>query len=110
MRGIPSERSSNVTFDRTLLPGLGTILSPGITGGLHRRVIFNIPLGLVSDVKKIVTELLPSCREKPDTNYTNCHELLEGRARVRPRTFSGSIAELRPPCYYRFVSIREIRV
>jgi hypothetical protein len=33
---------------------------PGITGGLHRRVIFNIPLGLVSDVKEIVTELLPS--------------------------------------------------
>jgi hypothetical protein len=28
---------------------------------------------------KIVTALLPSYGEKPDTNYTNCDELLEGR-------------------------------
>src|SRR5439155_16983836 len=28
---------------------------------------------------EIVTALLPSCGEKPDTNYTNCHELPERR-------------------------------
>ncbi len=33
----------------------------------------------VASLREIVTALLPSCGEKPDTNYTNCHELLEGR-------------------------------
>jgi hypothetical protein len=51
-------------------------------------------------VKKIVTALLPSCGEKPDTNYTNCHdcwrsEILSCSPR-RSRAKAG-----------RFVSIRE---
>jgi hypothetical protein len=54
--------STNVTFDPTPLPGLGTVLCL-ITGGLHHRLIFNIPPGLVSAVTKLVTELLPASPE-----------------------------------------------
>ncbi len=44
---VAAWNSTNVTFDPTPLPGLGTVLYP-ITGGLHHRLIFNIPRGLVS--------------------------------------------------------------
>ena len=40
-------------------------------------------------------------RKKPDTNYTNCHELLEGRFPACRRSSAKA---------GRFVSIREIRV
>ena len=36
---------------------------------------------------EIVTALLPSYAKKPDTNYTNCHELHEALGRSNPCRF-----------------------